>query len=136
MRMECFQMERMQSTWENLVEFHLSESGVRPATLREIVEIGFDLEAALDGHSAEGQPAEVLDASTARGEAAFLALRSAAGLDARRFASEFGRPPRGFWEQAIASLVAGGLLEERLGGDLRLTRRGRLLSDSVFEYFV
>ncbi len=48
MKMECFQMERMQSTWENLVEFDLSESGVRPATLREIVELGFDLESALD----------------------------------------------------------------------------------------
>jgi coproporphyrinogen III oxidase-like Fe-S oxidoreductase len=78
----------------------------------------------------------VLDAPTARGEAAFLALRSAAGLDARRFASEFGKPPRGFWEEAIAGLIVRGLLQERLGGDLRLTRRGRLLSDSVSEYFV
>ncbi len=85
---------------------------------------------------AEAEPPEVLDAPTARGEAVFLALRSAAGLDARRFASEFGKPPRGFWEEAIAGLIARGLLQERLGGDLRLTRRGRLLSDSVFEYFV
>ena len=89
------------------------------------------LEAAL-----AGSPPEVLDAPTARGEAVFLALRSAAGLDARRFASEFGRPPRGFWEEAIVGLIARGLLQERLGGDLKLTRRGRLLSDSVFEHFV
>ena len=41
-------MERMQSTWENLVDFDMSESGVRPLTLRELMEMGFDLEAFLD----------------------------------------------------------------------------------------
>jgi coproporphyrinogen III oxidase-like Fe-S oxidoreductase len=96
--------------------------GVRRANTRDLSRY---LEAALAGSSAEAEPPEVLDAPTARGEAVFLALRSAAGLDARRF-----------WEQAIAGLIARGLLQERLGGDLRLTRRGRLLSDSVFEYFV
>jgi oxygen-independent coproporphyrinogen-3 oxidase len=107
--------------------------GVRRANVRDLNRY---LEAALAGSSAEQEPPEVLDAPTARGEAVFLALRSAAGLDAGRFASEFGRFPRGFWEEAIAGLVAGGLLEERLGGDLRLTRRGRQLADSVFEHFV
>jgi len=61
MKMETFQMERMQSTWENLVEFDLSESGVRPLTLRELVAMGFDLDAALDtplGYSqSDGTPA-------------------------------------------------------------------------------
>src|SRR5690606_16346365 len=37
---------------------------------------------------------EVHDAATARGEAAFLALRTAAGLAAAPFAAEFGGPPR------------------------------------------
>ena len=41
-------MERMQSTWENLVEYDMSESGVRPLTLRELAEMGFDLDAFLD----------------------------------------------------------------------------------------
>ncbi len=48
MKLEVFQMERMQSTWENLVEYDMSESGVRPLTLRELVEMGFDLEKFLD----------------------------------------------------------------------------------------
>ena len=48
MRIPIFEMERMQSTWENLVDFDMSESGVRPVTLRELVELGFDLDAALD----------------------------------------------------------------------------------------
>jgi aspartate/methionine/tyrosine aminotransferase len=44
---ELFQMERMQSTWENLVDYDMSESGVRPLTLGELVEMGFDLDAFL-----------------------------------------------------------------------------------------
>jgi len=45
---ELFEMERMQSTWENLVDYDMSESGVRPLTIRELVEMGLDLDAFLD----------------------------------------------------------------------------------------
>ena len=45
---ETFLMERMQSTYENFVDFDLSESGVRPVTLREMVQYGFDLDALMD----------------------------------------------------------------------------------------
>src|SRR5580765_5235892 len=38
MRVEPFAMERMQSTYENLVDFNLSESGVHPLKLRELVD--------------------------------------------------------------------------------------------------
>ena len=48
MAIERFEMERMQSTWENLVEYDMSESGVRPLTLRELVAMGFDLDEFLD----------------------------------------------------------------------------------------
>jgi hypothetical protein len=48
MRIETFEMERMQSTWENLVDYDMSESGVRPLTLRELTGMGFDLESFLD----------------------------------------------------------------------------------------
>ena len=48
MKIEQFEMERMQSTWENVVEMDLSESGVRPVTLRELGEMGLDLSAILD----------------------------------------------------------------------------------------
>ena len=48
MPIELFAMERMQSTWENLVDYDMSESGVRPLTLRELIDMGFDLEAFLD----------------------------------------------------------------------------------------
>ena len=48
MRIEPFQMERMQSTWENIVEFDMSESGVRPVSLRELAEMGLDIDAILN----------------------------------------------------------------------------------------
>lgn len=48
MSIEIFQMERMQSTWENVVDYDMSESGVRPLTLRELAGMGFDLDAFLD----------------------------------------------------------------------------------------
>jgi aspartate/methionine/tyrosine aminotransferase len=48
MKLEVFQMERMQSTYENLVEYDMSESGVKPLTLRELIAMGFDLEKFLD----------------------------------------------------------------------------------------
>jgi aspartate/methionine/tyrosine aminotransferase len=37
MKIEQFKMERMQSTWENVVEYNLSESGVHPLSLEELV---------------------------------------------------------------------------------------------------
>jgi aspartate/methionine/tyrosine aminotransferase len=47
MKLEQFAMERMQSTFENLVDFNLSESGVHPLTPRELLE-NDGLEAVLD----------------------------------------------------------------------------------------
>lgn len=47
MRVEQFAMERMQSTWENLVDFNLSESGVHPMTPRELLQ-DRDLDVVLD----------------------------------------------------------------------------------------
>jgi hypothetical protein len=37
MNIEIFRMERMQSTWENVVKYNLSESGVHPLTLKELL---------------------------------------------------------------------------------------------------
>ena len=43
MKVEQFAMERMQSTWENLVDYNLSESGVHPLTPRELVDGDIDV---------------------------------------------------------------------------------------------
>jgi aspartate/methionine/tyrosine aminotransferase len=42
-----FQMERMMSKWENVVDYNLSESGVHPVKLRELTD-GHELEELLD----------------------------------------------------------------------------------------
>ena len=85
---------------------------------------------------AEAAEVELLAEPTARGEAVFLALRTRAGLEARRFEERFGARPRGFFAAEIDRAVASGLLEESAAGDLRLSRRGWLLSDLVCESFV
>src|SRR5258707_10332954 len=47
MKLEPFAMERMQSTYENQVAFNLSESGVHPLTLGELVDDADSREALL-----------------------------------------------------------------------------------------
>jgi len=37
MKIDIFKMERMQSTWENVVKYNLSESGVHPMTMEELL---------------------------------------------------------------------------------------------------
>jgi oxygen-independent coproporphyrinogen-3 oxidase len=81
-------------------------------------------------------PTEVFAVETARGEAAFLALRGSRGLLAAEFESEFGQPPRAFFGPALDRLIEAGLLDEAGSGDLRLSARGRLLADSVSAEFV
>jgi len=43
-----FDMERMMSKWENLVEYNLSESGVHPVTVRELMDDPTTIEELLD----------------------------------------------------------------------------------------
>jgi oxygen-independent coproporphyrinogen-3 oxidase len=107
--------------------------GARRANVRALP--AYLARVAAEGHGAADAP-ERLDGATARGEAAFLALRTSEGLAAAPFSAEFGAPPRAFFAAAIDELVAAGCLTEAEGGDLRLTPRGRLVSDSVFERFV
>ena len=107
--------------------------GVRRSNLRSPEAYLTRIEA---GQSPEAEPAEVLSGETARAEAMFLSLRTRGGLDAPAFEREFGRPPRGFYRDEIASLVAQALLAEDAAGGLRLTRLGQRLSDTVFAHFV
>ena len=74
--------------------------------------------------------------ATARGEAVFLALRCREGLSAERFRAGFGDSPRAFFGEAIERLGADGLVVESDVGDLRLSERGRMLSDLVGQSFV
>lgn len=48
MKIETFELERWQSVWENRVELNISESGVAPMTLAELVGGGEDLQRVLN----------------------------------------------------------------------------------------
>lgn len=48
MKIEIFEMERMQSTLENIVDYDLSESGIRPVSIQHLVDMGFDLQKVMD----------------------------------------------------------------------------------------
>jgi oxygen-independent coproporphyrinogen-3 oxidase len=120
------------SAWSSLVPTSSAPYGGRVANPRS-------LSAYLDGMEAGGLPAreeELHDAATARCEAMFLGLRQLDGIRVSAFEAEFGAPPRTFFPQQITTLCDAGLLEERNHGDLRLSRRGRLLADTVASYFV
>ncbi len=59
MHIETFELERMQSLWENLVELNLTESGIHPFTLRELLsddEIDQVLDARLGYGWTNGEP--------------------------------------------------------------------------------
>jgi len=70
--------------------------------------------------------------STRAAEALFAGLRLTEGVDLAslrgRYGADFVSPPR----EAVADLMRAGLLEGE-SERLRLTRRGRLLSNEVFE---
>ncbi len=48
MQIPRFELERWQSVWENVVELNISESGVKPFTLRELVDDSAELERLMD----------------------------------------------------------------------------------------
>ena len=68
-------------------------------------------------------------------ESFFLGLRLNRGVDLERLNSEFGREKIEVLESAIAECVRAELLEQR-DTKIRLTRRGRLLSNEVFAKFL
>ena len=68
-------------------------------------------------------------------ETFFLGLRLNQGVDLEKIAAKFGKEGVGPFFATIREFVESGLLE-RQGEVIRLTPRGRLLSNEVFERFV
>ncbi len=64
-----------------------------------------------------------------------MGLRLNRGIDLAEIANEFGQQAVGDYSGAVDELVEAGLLEP-VGNGLRLTARGRLLSNEVFERFI
>jgi oxygen-independent coproporphyrinogen-3 oxidase len=88
----------------------------------------------LEGYLA-GLPATPTPVScaAAREEAFFLGLRLNRGLDLEEVRARFGEDPA--TDEVVQALCREGLLE-RHDGAIRLTARGRLLSNEAFERFL
>jgi len=83
------------------------------------------------------QPAETAWLSPARQheEAWFLGLRLNAGVDMAALEQEFGRDRVGRAMETVGRLVEDGLLSSD-GQTVRLTARGRMVSNDVFQEFL
>jgi len=68
-------------------------------------------------------------------EAFFLGLRLNRGIDLSEIAKEFGEDAVSGYTESVSELTEAGLLE-RDGEVVRLTPRGRLLSNEAFERFI
>ena len=77
----------------------------------------------------------LVDTQAALEEEFFLGLRMNRGISLEEIASRYGKERMQELEAAVAELVDGELLE-RHHGRLRLTPRGRLLSNEVFARFL
>jgi len=76
-----------------------------------------------------------VDGQAAMEETFFLGLRLNRGVDLQAVSAEFGEHVVAQVTETIADLASAGLVE-RQGSVIRLTSRGRLLSNEVFERFL
>jgi oxygen-independent coproporphyrinogen-3 oxidase len=91
-----------------------------------------DLDSFISGAAAPS--AETISAQAALEEEFFLGLRLNRGIDLKEISARSGSIPEDY-EISIAELVGDGLLI-REGSRVRLTDRGRLLSNDVFARFI
>jgi len=77
----------------------------------------------------------LVDNRAALEEAFFLGLRLNGGTDLAKVSVDFGTSRVAAFRPAMVELVQAGLLEQE-EDQIRLTPRGRLLSNEVFEHFV
>jgi len=90
----------------------------------------------LEKHVAgEAKTRSIIDPEFALQEAFFLGLRMNCGVSLDELAHRFSESVVGSYADGIADLVAAGLLT-RENDAVRLTPRGRLLSNEVFERFI
>ncbi|MGA9427534.1 MAG: coproporphyrinogen III oxidase family protein, partial [Terracidiphilus sp.] len=91
------------------------------------------LKAYLEGP--EEIPCEHIDLAGRHEEAWFLGLRLNSGVGTAELTAEFGPALAAPALEAAARLIEDGLLESA-GSRIRLTHRGRILSNEVFQHFI
>ena len=114
------------------IDAHSMLPGIAPG----IDAVRFSTPDSLEEYVAGGAGQRTLvDAGGALEETLFLGLRLTTGVDLDKVAEKFGEDVLAGFSQPIADFVQSGLLEQE-GRVIRLTPRGRLLSNEVFELFL
>jgi len=114
------------------VEAHSMLPGIAPG----IEAVRFSTPDSLEQYVAVGAGKKTLvDRGAALEETFFLGLRLAGGVDLKHVAEKFGDDALLGFSAPIAEFVQSGLLEQQ-GSVIRLTPRGRLLSNEVFGCFL
>jgi oxygen-independent coproporphyrinogen III oxidase len=116
--------------------FGVDAHSMLPAASDDLKAVRFSTADSLDGYIA-GAPLNRTEVPgrSALEESFFLGLRLVQGIDLRKLTVAFGERAVAEHESAILEFVREGLLE-RNGDRVRLTPRGLLLSNEVFERFV
>jgi len=116
--------------------FGVDAHSMLPGSERGVESVRFSSPDSLEAYVAGGplNPFQVSPVAALE-ETFFLGLRLSCGVDLRQVAAKFGEDAIAGFSEPIAGFVRTGLLE-RQGDVIRLTPRGRLLSNEVFERFL
>ena len=116
--------------------FGVDAHSMLPGSERGVESVRFSTPDSLEAYVAGG-PLNAIQVSSvaALEETFFLGLRLSCGVDLRQVAAKFGGDAIAGFSGPIADFVRTGLLE-RQGDVIRLTPRGQLLSNEVFERFL
>ncbi len=115
----------------------LRAEGRRPAGAEALIEaVRFSTPDSLDAYmNRKARTVTPVSAQAALEESFFLGLRLNRGVDLERIRAEFGAESLASCESVIEECADDGLLEQQ-GMRVRLTARGRLLSNEVFARFL
>lgn len=116
--------------------FGVDAHSMLPGSERGVESVRFSTPDSLEAYVAGGplNPFQVSPVAALE-ETFFLGLRLSCGVDLRQVAAKFGGDAIAGFSGPITDFVRTGLLE-RQGDVIRLTPRGRLLSNEVFERFI
>jgi oxygen-independent coproporphyrinogen III oxidase len=116
--------------------FGVDAHSMLPATQPGLDSVRFSTPDSLEEYMAAGALRRTaITPRAALEESFFLGLRLTQGVDPEELAAEFGHEAVNDFSSSIQEFVDAGLME-REGAALRLTSRGRLLSNEVFQRFI
>ena len=123
-------------TRQSYLGFGVDAHSMLPGLERGVESVRFSTPDSLEGYIAGGPLNPIRVSSVAAlEETFFLGLRLTCGVDVCQVAAKFGEATIAGFSEPIADFVRAGLME-RQGDVIRLTPRGRLLSNEVFERFL